>query len=103
VTRTATGDIHRRNLIAQGIVPLVFAEEADAKRAPRGQTWQIVDIRTALERGVERVLIRVHDAGLEFPWWRASRRASARCCSLVASSPGSKPVASGRAGDRGAD
>jgi aconitate hydratase len=33
--------IHRRNLIAQGIVPLMFAEEDDYERAKLGQTWRI--------------------------------------------------------------
>jgi aconitate hydratase len=33
--------IHRRNLIAQGIVPLLFAGEAGYERAALGQTWRI--------------------------------------------------------------
>jgi aconitate hydratase len=33
--------IHRRNLIAQGIVPLLFKEEADYDKAQLGQTWRI--------------------------------------------------------------
>jgi aconitate hydratase len=33
--------IHRRNLIAQGIVPLTFRDEADYDRAEIGQTWRI--------------------------------------------------------------
>jgi aconitate hydratase len=33
--------IHRRNLIAQGIVPLMFAGEAGYERAALGQTWRI--------------------------------------------------------------
>ena len=33
--------IHRRNLIAQGILPLLFADEADYERAELGQTWRI--------------------------------------------------------------
>src|SRR5207247_2526364 len=31
--------IHRRNLIAQGIVPLLFKDEADYEKAELGQTW----------------------------------------------------------------
>jgi aconitate hydratase len=33
--------IHRRNLIAQGIVPLLFKDEADYDKAELGQTWHI--------------------------------------------------------------
>jgi aconitate hydratase len=33
--------IHRRNLIAQGIVPLLFKDEADYGKAELGQTWRI--------------------------------------------------------------
>jgi aconitate hydratase len=33
--------IHRSNLIAQGIVPLVFADEADYGRSELGQEWEI--------------------------------------------------------------
>jgi aconitate hydratase len=36
--------IHRRNLIAQGIVPLLFKEEADYERAELGQTWHIANL-----------------------------------------------------------
>src|SRR4051812_14889770 len=34
--------IHRSNLIAQGIVPLVFADEGNYERAEQGQSWRIV-------------------------------------------------------------
>jgi len=33
--------IHRRNLIAQGIVPLLFGDESDYDKAELGQTWRI--------------------------------------------------------------
>jgi aconitate hydratase len=33
--------IHRRNLIAQGIVPLLFKDESDYDKAQLGQTWRI--------------------------------------------------------------
>jgi predicted aconitate hydratase len=33
--------IHRRNLIAQGIVPLLFRDESDYDKAELGQTWRI--------------------------------------------------------------
>lgn len=40
--------IHRRNLIAVGIVPLVLAAEADWERAEVGQRWRIPGLRAAL-------------------------------------------------------
>jgi predicted aconitate hydratase len=37
--------IHRANLIAQGVLPFSFADEADYERAERGQQWSIpVDV-----------------------------------------------------------
>jgi aconitate hydratase len=42
--------IHRTNLIAQGILPLTFADEADYERAEQGQEWRIpVRLDGALE------------------------------------------------------
>jgi aconitate hydratase len=41
--------IHRRNLIAQGIVPLTFRDEADYERAAVGQTWRISRLRSIVE------------------------------------------------------
>jgi aconitate hydratase len=41
--------IHRRNLIAQGIVPLVFRDPADYHRAARGAVWVFSDLRRSLE------------------------------------------------------
>ena len=37
--------IHRRNLIAQGIVPLLFKDESDYDKAELGQTWRITGLR----------------------------------------------------------
>jgi predicted aconitate hydratase len=37
--------IHRRNLIAQGIVPLLFSDEADYDKAELGQMWRISGLR----------------------------------------------------------
>jgi aconitate hydratase len=42
--------IHRRNLIAQGILPLSFEDDRDYEAARLGQTWEIVNARAALER-----------------------------------------------------
>ncbi len=41
--------IHRRNLIAQGIVPLLFKDETDYERAELGQTWHIAHLHAIAE------------------------------------------------------
>jgi aconitate hydratase len=41
--------IHRRNLIAQGIVPLLFKDEDDYNRAELGQTWRISGLHSIAE------------------------------------------------------
>jgi aconitate hydratase len=41
--------IHRRNLIAQGIVPLTFRDEADYDRAEIGQIWRISRLQSIAE------------------------------------------------------
>lgn len=41
--------IHRRNLISQGIPPLVFANEKDLAKVTQGDQWTIDGLRTALE------------------------------------------------------
>jgi aconitate hydratase len=41
--------IHRRNLIAQGIVPLLFKDESDYERAELGQTWHIARLHAIAE------------------------------------------------------
>src|SRR5881275_118682 len=43
--------IHRRNLIAQGLVPLTFADEADYERVRQGDRWEFLDLHGILERG----------------------------------------------------
>jgi aconitate hydratase len=40
--------IHRTNLIAQGILPLAFADEADYDRAEQGQEWLIEGLAAAV-------------------------------------------------------
>jgi aconitate hydratase len=47
--------IHRRNLISQGILPLVFADESDYDRFEQGQSWTLSGLRERLE-GDEREL-----------------------------------------------
>jgi aconitate hydratase len=58
--------IHRPNLIAQGIPPLVFEREADRPLVRKGDTWELTDVRGALERGEERLRVRVRDRERDF-------------------------------------
>jgi aconitate hydratase len=41
--------IHRSNLIAQGIVPLLFSDESDYDKAELGQTWRIAGLHAIAE------------------------------------------------------
>jgi aconitate hydratase len=43
--------IHRRNLIAQGIVPLTFRDLSDYDKAIQGALWSFPDLRQRLESG----------------------------------------------------
>ncbi len=43
--------IHRSNLIAQGILPLTFADEADYDNVAQGDDWRIPGVRAAVEAG----------------------------------------------------
>jgi aconitate hydratase len=43
--------IHRANLIAQGIAPLVFADPEDYTRAATGDEWRLAGLRGACEAG----------------------------------------------------
>jgi aconitate hydratase len=43
--------IHRRNLIGQGILPLLIENTTDYARIDVGDTWKIEGVRTALESG----------------------------------------------------
>jgi aconitate hydratase len=49
--------IHRRNLIAQGLVPLTFAAEIDYERVQQGDPWEIPDLRDTLERGESECIV----------------------------------------------
>lgn len=55
--------IHRRNLVAQGIVPLTFALGADYREAARGDTWRIEGLRDALVAGERTVAARIEETG----------------------------------------
>src|SRR5919199_2920741 len=59
--------IHRRNLLSQGIVPLVFADEADYARVRQGDQWELPGLRRALERGESTIRARVGGDGAELP------------------------------------
>jgi aconitate hydratase len=43
--------IHRRNLLSQGILPLLFKNEEDYDKFEQGQEWTLPDIREHLENG----------------------------------------------------
>jgi aconitate hydratase len=43
--------IHRQNLIAQGVVPLVFASPEERRTASVGDRWTIEGIREAIVAG----------------------------------------------------
>jgi aconitate hydratase len=57
--------IHRRNLIAQGLVPLTFASEADYGLARAGDTWELPDLRLALAEERDEVTVRIVEQGRE--------------------------------------
>jgi predicted aconitate hydratase len=57
--------IHRRNLIGQGILPLVFANEAAYERVSQGDTWKIESAREVVASGETRLVARGDDAGTE--------------------------------------
>src|SRR5947208_8070011 len=53
--------IHRRNLIAQGIVPLLFSDGADYDRAELGQKWEIHDLH-AIAEGEDELQVEIEGA-----------------------------------------
>src|SRR5947207_2363839 len=54
--------IHRRNLIAQGIVPLLFKEDTDYERAELGQTWHIASLH-AIAAGEDDLEVEIEGGG----------------------------------------
>jgi aconitate hydratase len=54
--------IHRRNLIAQGIVPLLFQDESDYDKAELGQTWTISRLH-AIAEGEDELETEIEGAG----------------------------------------
>ena len=60
--------IHRRNLISQGIPPLVFANEGDLAKIEQGETITIIGMRAALESNkTDETVIAKTSAGREIP------------------------------------
>lgn len=55
--------IHRQNLIAQGIVPLLFAREQDADIVRLGDTCTIEDVRDGIRTGAPRLICRIGERG----------------------------------------
>jgi aconitate hydratase len=58
--------IHRRNLVAQGILALTFRDDSDYDRAEVGQTWSLPEVKRELEDGSETITVRIEDLDDEF-------------------------------------
>ena len=58
--------IHRRNLVAQGILALLFKDESGYDRAEVGESWSLPNIKAELEQGFEDITVRVDESGDEF-------------------------------------
>src|SRR5256885_1218686 len=58
--------IHRRNLVAQGILALTFKDESDYDRAEVGACWTLPSIKQELEDGAEDITVRIEDSDEEF-------------------------------------
>jgi aconitate hydratase len=57
--------IHRRNLVAQGILALTFKDDADYERAEVGECWTLPKVREELEAGADEITVRIEDSGDE--------------------------------------
>jgi aconitate hydratase len=57
--------IHRRNLIAQGIVALTFQNDSDYDQAEVEQTWILPNLKTELEGGSETITAKIEDTDTE--------------------------------------
>jgi aconitate hydratase len=55
--------IHRTNLVAQSVVPLVFADDGGYDAAREGDTWRIAGVRDAVASGAEDLVAEVRDGG----------------------------------------
>lgn len=72
--------IHHRNLIAQGLVPLMFADETDYDRVRQGDQWEITDLHAILERGEGEYRARIVGTGEEL---RLRARFTPRECQIL--------------------
>ena len=54
--------IHRRNLIAQGILPLLFADESDYDKVELGQTWHMSGLH-AIADGADEIPVEIEGVG----------------------------------------
>src|SRR5829696_3659251 len=57
--------IHRRNLVAQGILALTIADEDDYELAKVGDTWTLPEVRRELEEGAERISVWIEESQRE--------------------------------------
>ncbi len=57
--------IHRRNLVAQGILALLFKEDSDYDRAEVGDTWKLPKVREELQNGSDEITVEI-DGGDTF-------------------------------------
>jgi aconitate hydratase len=60
--------IHRRNLISQSILPLLFRDEDDYERVSQGDRWKIEGVREAITAGEQALVVNSNDGtqiGLE--------------------------------------
>ena len=53
--------IHRRNLISQSILPLLFREEDDYERVSRGDTWKFEGVREPIAAGEQTLVVNTDD------------------------------------------
>jgi aconitate hydratase len=54
--------IHRRNLIAQGILPLLFKDESDYDQGELGQTWHVTGLH-AIADGADEIPVEIEGVG----------------------------------------
>jgi aconitate hydratase len=57
--------IHRRNLVAQGILALTFKDDSDYDRAEVGDTWSLPKVKEELEQGADEITVKI-EGGDEF-------------------------------------
>jgi predicted aconitate hydratase len=53
--------IHRRNLVAQGILALTFKEDSDYDRAEVGDCWKLPKVKEELEEGADEITVETED------------------------------------------